>query len=274
MQYHEERGQPADDMLQQVLQADVQAFHYNYEIQHGADEEMARMKAASVASDCSHSAAAKPVGPTSYNEQVPVNPRQLQEALMATAEFRARGAAPAPSDANFTTATFGPMQIDSSLTDDERFSQLCEQMQRLPQLEENQQYMVVPETSDGQQGPAVFLDPAQLAHLQAIAAQQQESQGQEYFPYLQDPYQPIYYLPPDGEAAQQPARGFVPATAAAAAAPIAQNNLVSSPSIDEEIARLQIADSDSDEPSPSGDIGAAAAAAAATTTNASQDQNK
>ena len=30
----------------QVLQAEVAAFHYNYEIHHGADEEVARIRAA------------------------------------------------------------------------------------------------------------------------------------------------------------------------------------------------------------------------------------
>ena len=61
--------------------------------------------------------------------------------------------------------------LDSLMSDDERFNQLCEQMQRLPQLDDpsSQSYMVVPETPDGQQGTPFVLDPSQLAHLQALA---------------------------------------------------------------------------------------------------------
>ena len=81
----------------------MEAFHFNYEMQHGADEDFARIRAAAQFQP-------PPPPPATALQQVqlqhpevtdgggsglpplPVNPRQLQEALMAAA---ARGAAAA-----------------------------------------------------------------------------------------------------------------------------------------------------------------------------------
>merc|ERR1712029_1309126 len=165
-------------------------------------------------------------------------------------------------------------------------------------------YMVVPETSDGTQGPAFVLDPSQLAHLQALAQ-----------PYLQNSFRQFYYNTAAGpehqnqpHQQQQQMQSSVsgqldtacnsavssnavqstadcgtdcnsqgtgncpPVSLSVGGGGAASTGLLSSPSIDEEIARLHLGESDG-ETDPQTDIAAAAAAtpAAATSNQAALD---
>ena len=189
--FTEENG-PQIDMIN-VLKAEVERVHYQYETQHGHGLVHSLDMAGAYSNDC----IPMPVAPEALSEALrPIAqfrdglntnsvPRQVTEehlnqlmaeasghapaaqlrrALQAAAslgqpllpgEFGGREGLGAVEDAELHVIPRVDHQVDLSMSHHENAMVLAQQFKHLPQLVGNQKYVVVPETEDGQTCPPV-----------------------------------------------------------------------------------------------------------------------
>ena len=187
-----EDGGPQIDMIN-VLKAEVERVHYQYETQHGHGLMHSLDMAGAYSADCmpmpvapeALTEALRPIAQfrggleldsdsEQFNQLIMAEANghaqavQLRQALQAAAslgstvrvagqqpgEFGADGLG-AVEDTELDVVPMPPIEIDPLMSNHENAMVLAEQFKHLPQLVGNQKYVVVPETEDGQTCPPV-----------------------------------------------------------------------------------------------------------------------